>query len=255
MPFIDKQARDVMFDDDDDDEFDDYEDFADMLTGPETTGAKSAASTFGSKAQSGLNASYQASYYGTWAGGYVAQGLAGSVVMGGQTVASFAAPLAGGAAAAAGMAATVAGPVGLAFALIDSTRSAVSAVKTYRHVSALQKILTLHEATALPGTTEAILFSIKKKNKKLKRTGAGCVPVFGSICNSVYTAGRTIKKKVQGTKGHERRAHAETLWKNCQFGDLCAREACLELLGQKVFGLIDGYDDGHLVLKKKMKSL
>ena len=206
-------------------------------------------------AKTGLNAAYQAGYYGTWVGGYAAQGLAGSVSVATQTVATFASPLAGGAAAAAGAAATVAGPVGIAFALIDSTRSAVSAVKTYRHMSALERILKSHNKHALDGTVEAILFTIKKKNKKLKRTGLGCVPALGSICNSVYTVGRTIKKRVKGTRGHERRAHAETLWKNAQFGDLCAKLACQELLGDKIFNLIDGYADGHLVLKKKMKSL
>ena len=254
MPYIDQQARDAMFDDDDD-EFEDYDDIIDMLNAPPVTGAKSAGSTAGSKAQSVLNASYQAGYYGTWAGGYVAQGLAGSVTVAGSSVASFASPLAGGAAAAAGTAATVAGPVGLAFALIDSTRSAVSAVKTYRHISALEKILTELGHVAYGGTVEAILFSIKKKNKKLKRTGAGCVPVLGSVCNSVYTIGRTMKKRIQGTKGHERRAYAKALWENCQADDPCAKAACLELLGTKVYGLIDGYTDGHLVLKKKMKSL
>ena len=256
MPFIDQQARDVMFDDGDmDDLEDDYGDFLEDLLGPGQTGAKSAARTGGRMAKSGINAAYQAGYYGTWAGGYVAQGLTGALTVGGQTVAAFTAPLAGGAAAAAGAAATVSGPVGIAFALIDSTRSAVSAVKTYRHVNALERILKSYGQHALNGTVEAILFAIKKKNKKLKRTGVGCVPVLGSICNSVYTTGRTIKKRVKGTRGHERRAHAETLWRNAQHGDLCARSACIELLGEKIHNLIDGYSDGHLVLKKKMKSL
>ena len=254
MPNIKQQARDAMFDDDED-EYEDYDEFLEMLHPPEVTGAKWASTTMGSVGKSALNAGYQATYYGTWAGGYVAQGLTGSMVVGGQTLATFSAPLAGGAAAAAGTAAAVAGPVGLAFALIDSTRSAVSAVKTYRHINALEKILEEKGHLAFMGTTEAILFSIKKKNKKLKRTGAGCVPVLGSVCNSVYTIGRTMKKRMAGTKGHERRAHAEKLWQNCQGGDPCAKAACIELLGTKVYGLIDGYTDGYRVLKKKMKSL
>ncbi len=254
MPYIEQQARDAMFDDDDDD-LEDYDDIIDMLNAPPLTGAESAGSTVGSKAQSALKASYTVSYYGTWAGGYGAQALAGSLSVVGQTAVSFTAPLSGAAAAAAGTAAAVSGPVGLAFALIESTRSAVSAVKTYRHVNALEKILTELGHVAYGGTVEAILFSIKKKNKKLKRTGAGCVPILGSICNSVYTVGRTMKKRYKGTKGIERRAYAKTLWENCQALDPCAKAACIELLGTKVYGLIDGYDDGHLVLKKKMKSL
>ena len=100
MPYIDQQARDAMFDDDDD-EFEDVDDIIDMLNAPPVTGAKSAGSTVGSKAQSVLNAGYQAGYYGTWAGGYVAQGLSGAVGVTGMTLASYSAPLAGGALAAA----------------------------------------------------------------------------------------------------------------------------------------------------------
>ena len=52
MPYIDKKARDVMFDDDDE-EFEDYDDLVDLLNAPPVTGAKSAGSTGGSKVQSG----------------------------------------------------------------------------------------------------------------------------------------------------------------------------------------------------------
>ena len=80
MPFIQDQARDVMFDDGDmDDLEDDYGDFLEDLFGPEKTGAKSASRTKGGMAQSGMNVAYQAGYYGSWAGGYVAQGLTGAM--------------------------------------------------------------------------------------------------------------------------------------------------------------------------------
>ena len=45
-------------------------------------------------------------------------------------------------------------------------------MKTYRHISALERILTELGHVAYGGTVEAILFSIKKKNKKLKRLKA-----------------------------------------------------------------------------------
>ena len=253
MPYVDQQARDAMFDDDDD-EFEDFDDVIDHLSAPNNPGAKQASKTRGGAAKGATSKAFTGTYYGTWIAGYAAQGMSGSMAVAGQTVATFSA-VGGTVGAVASTAAAVSGPVGLAFAALDSVRSGVSAVKTYRHVNALERILKTHGQNAYGGTVEAILFAIKKKNKKLKRTGAGCVPVLGSMCNSVYTVGRTIKKRYRGTRGVERRAHAETLWQNCQGGDPCARAACIELLGSKIFGLIDGYTDGHLVLKKKMKSL
>lgn len=149
----------------------------------------------------------------------------------------------------------VTGPIGIALSLVESGFSAYSAVKTYKHIKHLERILDTKKELAKPGTVEAIMFTIKKKNKKLKRKGIGCVPVFGSICNTVYTAGRSIKKRVTGTRGVERRQQASMLWQNTLIGDQCAIAACQELLGLKVYNLIDGMADGHLVLKKKLRSL
>ncbi len=149
----------------------------------------------------------------------------------------------------------VTGPIGLALSLVESSFSAYSAVKTYKHINNLEKILLTKSSVAKPGTAEAIMFTIKKKNKKLKRKGLGCVPVFGSLCNTVYTAGRSMKKRWRGTRGTERRQQASILWQNTLIGDQCAIAACQELLGLKVYNMIAGLADGHLVLKKKLRSL
>ncbi len=186
-----------------------------------------------------------------------ALGRFGNVAMGANfaaTGSAFTAASTGVSAALAPIAA-VTGPVGLALALVESAFSAASAVSTYGHIKNLEKILVALGPGAMPGTCDAILFCCKKKNKKLKRKGLGCIPVFGSICNSVYTLGRTIQKSYQGTKGKERRKQASTLWVNTLNGDKCAIAACKEILGVKVYDLIKGCSDGDLVLKKKMKSL
>lgn len=149
----------------------------------------------------------------------------------------------------------ITGPIGIAMSLIESGFSAASAVSTYRHIKQLERIIELKGPVAKPGTLEAIVFCCKKKNKKLKRKGLGCVPILGSICNTVYTVGRSIQKRIEGTRGVERRQQASILWQNTLIGDQCAIAACKEILGEKVYALIEGLADGHLVLKKKMKSL
>jgi hypothetical protein len=170
--------------------------------------------------------------------------------------------LAPAAGAAMAPAAAVLGPVGIALMVADIGLSAFSAAKTYAHICALEEILDKYEygfgrseRKVLAGTIDAILFTAKKKNKKLKRKGFGCIPILGSIGNTVYTLGRTIYKRVKGTRGVERRKQAEILWTNMLKGDPCATEACLELLGTKTFFKIRKYSDGWVVLKKKMKSL
>lgn len=151
----------------------------------------------------------------------------------------------------------VTGPIGLALALIDSGFSGYSALKTYRHIKQLEHLLQNSglASQAKPGTKEAIIFCCKKKNKKLKRKGLGCIPVLGSICNSAYTAGRSIYKRAKGTRGVERRQQASVLWQNTLLGDPLAIAACKEILGENVYGMIQGLSDGHLVLKKKLRSL
>ncbi|MBL8841691.1 MAG: hypothetical protein JNL90_09220 [Planctomycetes bacterium] len=152
----------------------------------------------------------------------------------------------------------VTGPIGIALSLVDSLLSGASAVSTYGHIKQLEKLLQAGvpgHRPVLPGTREAIVFACKKKNKKLKRKGIGCIPVLGSICNTVYTIGRTIQKSRSGTKGVERRHHAKVLWANARCDDPLAIAACKELLGKKIYAMIEGMNDGDRVLKKKMKSL
>ncbi|MES2711976.1 MAG: DUF4157 domain-containing protein [Pseudomonadota bacterium] len=195
------------------------------------------------------------------AGGAVSATNTTFAVMGGTGVAgSVTGALASGAAAAMAPAALVLGPVGIAFMIADLTLSFVSAAKTYAHIKELESILVYAEAgsgklAAHPGTVNAIAFTLNKKNKKLKRKGVGCIPVLGSICNTVYTAGRSIQKRNDNSRGVERRSHATTLWVNMMAKDRYAIAACSSLLGEKMFGKIRMYSDGHRVLKKKMRSL
>ena len=60
---------------------------------------------------------------------------------------------------------------------------------------------------------------------------------------------------MQAALGVERRLQASILWQNTLIGDQCAIAACQEILGEKVYGMIEGLADGHLVLKKKLRSL
>lgn len=182
-------------------------------------------------------------------------------VMGGTGIAgSVTGAVASGAAAAMAPAALILGPVGIAFMIADLTLTFVSAAKTYAHIKELESILAYAEAgsgklAALPGTVNAIAFTLNKKNKKLKRKGIGCIPVLGSICNTVYTAGRSIQKRNNGTRGVERRSYALTLWQNMLKKDRYAIAACSSLLGEKMFTKLRVYADGDRVLKKKMRSL
>ncbi|WP_431284088.1 eCIS core domain-containing protein [Humitalea sp. 24SJ18S-53] len=179
--------------------------------------------------------------------------LGGTGIAGGVTGA-----LSAGAAAAMAPAAAVLGPAGIALMIADIALSAASAASTYSHITALEKILRTYEFAGKQvreSTLEAIAYALNKKNKKLKRKGLGCIPILGSICNSVYTLGRTIQKRVDGTRGTERRSQARTLWLNMMAGDPAAIAACQELLGVAMFTKIRKYSDGDVVLKKKLKSL
>jgi hypothetical protein len=180
-----------------------------------------------------------------------------SVMAGTGVAGSVTGAVAGGAAAAMAPAAMVLGPVGIALAIADIAISAASAASTYAHMCALEAIVKLYSGKkgVRENTLTAIAYTLNKKNKKLKRKGISCIPVLGSICNTVYTIGRTIQKRRDGTKGVERRAMSKVLWGNMLGGDPAAIAACQELLGAKTFGKIRMCIDGDVVLKKKMKSL
>lgn len=245
--------RNQVFHDDfgevEEDEEEDEED-AGPMQGP--SGAKSMATTAGSTATSIARPVRSAVGIGVSATNTVSGVMGGTGMIGGITGA-----VSSGAAAAMAPAAAVLGPAGIALAIADLALSAVSAAKTYAHMCALEAIVTLYSGK--PGVREstmtAIAYTLNKKNKKLKRKGVSCIPVLGSICNTVYTLGRTVQKKMNGTKGVERRAMSKILWNNMLAGDRAAIAACEELLGAKTFGKIRMCIDGDVVLKKKMKSL
>jgi hypothetical protein len=158
---------------------------------------------------------------------------------------------------AATAAAPILGPAGLALMAVEITMSAVALASSYRHQSNLGAIALKYRKhpKVQPGTLEAIAFAVKKKCKKMKRCGVGLIPFLGSTMNSVYTFGRTIKKRRSGKKGVDRRFHAIRLWTNHLLRDPAATEACAELLGDKVFAKVAPYRDGFVLLKKKMRSL
>lgn len=214
-----------------------------------TSGAPSTVNTSGQKALT-------AGSWGKWGGqqGLSATGNTATVANFVQT-GNFLTVASAGTSAALAPVVMITGPIGLALHAVDIGMSAWSAVKTHKHIVQLERIIKDLGPQASPGTLEAIGFCIKKKNKKLKRKGFGCVPVLGSICNSVYTTGRSIQKRINGTRGIERRQRASELWQNTLTGDACAIAACKELLGDKVYGMIAGMGDGHLVLKKKLRSM
>ncbi|MCG8313048.1 MAG: hypothetical protein MI976_07500 [Pseudomonadales bacterium] len=149
----------------------------------------------------------------------------------------------------------VTGPIGIAMALVDAGLSGYSAYKTKRHMDNLNTILERGHNSAMPGTCEAIIFILKKKNRKFRRKGLGCVPILGSVITSTHAGFRSIKKRLNKTRGVERRFHAKTLWDNHICGDPIASQACRELLGDKIFYMIQNLADGDQVLKKKIRSL
>jgi hypothetical protein len=155
------------------------------------------------------------------------------------------------------VAAPILGPVGIALSGIDLIKNGVSAAKTYSHLSALDRILRDYwgKPGVLPGTVEAIAFTMQKKNVKLKRKGIGCVPVVGATGVTCVTLCRRIQKKRKGIRGAERRSHAKTLWKNMLQRDPLAVAACKELLGAADFEKLRRFGDGDRVLKNKMRSL
>jgi hypothetical protein len=227
---------------------DDEEELAGLPAGPQS-GARALATTTGRQVQTVANPARAVAGVGVGAVNNTYNVMAGVGAVGHLT--GTVAPVAGAALSAA---APVLGPIGIALMIADIGLSAFSAAKTYAHICALEAILEVYNSDrrVLPGTIDAIVFATQKKNKKLKRKGVGCIPVLGSICNTVYTLGRRITKKDRGV---ERRRQAQTLWENMLRGDPAARAACRELLGEKTFTKIQIYADGHVVLKKKMKSL
>jgi hypothetical protein len=153
--------------------------------------------------------------------------------------------------------APILGPVGIGFMLLEMGMSGWSTAVTYNHIKKLNKITMDYSGRpgVLPSTHGAIQYAVKKKNKKLHRKGLGILPAVGSLVNTVYTIGRTIKKKRRGDKGEIRRFQAKTLWDNQLGGDPMAIAACQELLGKKVFKQVQMYADGFVLLKKKLRSL
>jgi hypothetical protein len=241
----------VLQDDFEEDEDEDEEDEVDQpMQGP--SGAKSMATTNSGTAKSIAGPTRTVIGVGVSATNTVSSVLGGTGIAGGITGA-----LSAGAAAAMAPAAMVLGPVGIAMAVADIALSAVSAASTYAHMIALEEIVRRYKGRSgvRDSTLEAIAFTLNKKNKKLKRKGLGCIPILGSICNTVYTLGRSMQKRYQGTRGVERRAYAKTLWGNMLAGDPAAIAACDNLLGIKTFTRIRNCIDGDVVLKKKMKSL
>lgn len=146
-------------------------------------------------------------------------------------------------------------PVAAVLMTIDIGLSAWSAAKTYKHVKNLERILDRYSSTMSTDTMFALFYVLGKKNKKMKRKGIGCIPVLGSLANTVYAGGRSIYKRAKGTRGKNRRANAETLWGEHVRGDAAATAACEELLGPDTFGKIRHCHDGHLVLEKKLRSM
>ena len=248
------RIRDDEFDDDDDDADDDDEGAAsaDLV-------ASGAAAT-SNDARNGT-AKKVGNIARTVASGAVSGANTAFSVMGGTGVAgSVTGALSAVGAAAMAPAALILGPAGIAFMIADLTLTFVSAAKTYAHIKELESILVYAEAGSgklapQDGTKDAIAFTLNKKNKKLKRKGVGCIPVLGSICNTVYTAGRSIQKRHDNSRGVLRRSHAEKLWENMLKKDRYAIAACSSLLGERIFTKLRIYADGHKVLKKKMRSL
>ncbi len=219
---------------------------------PPVTGAQGVAFGAGRTVQTVGNLGRSVGGVGVGAFNQVQQIAAGTGMIGSVTGA------AGSAVGAALLpAAAVTGPVGLALMALDIALSAKAAHSTYSHMQVLENIIKTHmgKKGVRDGTMAAIGYTLNKKNKKLKRKGLGCVPVLGSFCNTVYTLGRTIQKRMDGSRGVERRKWAVVLWENMMAGDPAAIAACQELLGTKIFTSIRTYHEGHLVLKKKMKSL
>lgn len=146
-------------------------------------------------------------------------------------------------------------PVAAVLMMVEVGLSARSAVKTYRHIKNIEMIMERYDQEMSVDTRFALWYVCDKKNKKLKRKGIGCIPVLGSIANSVYSGGRSIYKRARGTRGKNRRANAEVLWGEHLRGDRAASESCRELLGHEIFSKIQDCHDGHLVLKKKLRSI
>ena len=160
------------------------------------------------------------------------------------------------ASAAMAPAAVVLGPIGLGLSLLSSAMSVWSASKTYQHMANLQQIVDLQASLARSGTVEAIAYTLKKKNKKLKKKGLGAIPIAGSVTLMVYGMGKYIYKRGTGSLGVSRKKYAKDLWTNyLVYNDPCAQAAIRELLGDEIFNLIKNCGDGDTVLAEKLKSL
>jgi len=150
----------------------------------------------------------------------------------------------------------ITGPVGLALSAIDTGFNVRSAHKTQHHLRMLN--MFLHNASAydpIEGSYESLEYVISRKNKKLLSKSCACIPVAGSAANSAYRGFRTAKKRFNGNRGVIRREHAETLWENQIIGCRLATQVCIEVLGEATYEKIKEMSDGHLVLKKKLRSM
>jgi hypothetical protein len=159
--------------------------------------------------------------------------------------------------AALAPASAVLGPIGLILAVGESVQSGISAAKTYCHIEKLNLIFAKYQSNPRVDqiTLDAVIFTLAKKTKKMKRKLIGTVPIAGGAVNTPYTIGRSLWKRYKGTLGVDRKMHAVNLWNAMRSGDPCALEVCNQLLGVSTFAQIKAYDDGWKVLQTKMKSL
>ena len=150
--------------------------------------------------------------------------------------------------------------------VLDVVVSTVSMRKTAKHIDVLEKNLKLEgmydrgedgdDGRAV--VVEAIRYCIRKKKRKLARTGLSAVPIASTL-GDAYSAGKSLNKRHNNSRGNKRRRHAEVLWQQAtkDSPDELAYLACREPLGKKAFAelLEHNRTSGHSVLKKKMRSV
>jgi len=172
---------------------------------------------------------------------------------------SVASAFSGAAATALTPVALVLGPAALALAIADSIASGVSAAKTYCHIERLNEIYVRYRGVgdrmfASQDVLNALLFTLAKKNSKLKKKLIGVVPIAGGTVSSSWVIVRSLKKRWDGTIHVHRTRYAGILWAAMKAGDPCATEVCVELIGVKVLGTSKQYTDGWKVLYARMNS-
>jgi hypothetical protein len=175
---------------------------------------------------------------------------------------------------AGGVALEVGGMVGMgvsgAFAAFEMMTSFNSFIKTDNHLINLECIIKRYRGAegVNPYTEPMLHYVIHKKKKKRLHKGIGMIPVVGSLSNTVYTIGRSIKKsgrkkvtngdieKAMKTKGWLRNVVAQILWLNQYNNCPMAIAACQELLGKKHGSFKRRVDPlGYIKLREKIKSL